>query len=73
MDAIGNSTGLDLSGATCVKIVATRDSVAAGDDIDAPHERQFSFKASTSVAQAHHFKPITLVGGRGPLYPGLDQ
>jgi hypothetical protein len=35
-----------------MKIVTTRDSVAMGDDVDAPHERQFSFSDSTSVEQA---------------------
>jgi hypothetical protein len=35
-----------------MKIFATRDSVAAGDDVDAPHERQFSFPDLTSVQQA---------------------
>jgi hypothetical protein len=35
-----------------MKILATRDSVAAGDDIDAPHERQFSFPGLASVEQA---------------------
>jgi hypothetical protein len=35
-----------------MKIVSTRDSVAMGDDIDVPHERQFSFPDSTSVENA---------------------
>lgn len=35
-----------------MKIVVTRDSVAMGDDIDAPHEREFSFQESTSVEEA---------------------
>jgi hypothetical protein len=35
-----------------MKIVATRDSVAMGDDIDAPHERTFLFNESTSIERA---------------------
>lgn len=35
-----------------MKIIVTRDSVAAGDDTDAPHERQFAFPDSTSIEQA---------------------
>jgi hypothetical protein len=35
-----------------MKILATRDSVAAGDDADAPHEQQFSFPDLTSIHQA---------------------
>jgi len=35
-----------------MKIIATRDSVAMGDDADAPHERGFSFPDSTSVEEA---------------------
>ena len=35
-----------------MNIVATRDSVAMGDDIDAPHEQYFSFPDSTSIEQA---------------------
>ena len=43
---------LDLSDANCMKIVTTRDSVSMGDDVDAPHERQFSFLESASVEEA---------------------
>jgi hypothetical protein len=35
-----------------VKIRATRDSVAAGDDVDAPHERIYSLPDSLSPLQA---------------------
>jgi hypothetical protein len=35
-----------------MKILATRDSVAMGDDADAPHEQHFSFPDSTSIEQA---------------------
>lgn len=35
-----------------MKIVTTRDSVAMGDDVDAPHERNFSFREPTSVEEA---------------------
>ena len=34
-----------------MKVYATRDSVAAGDDVDAPHERVFSFPDSLSPLQ----------------------
>jgi hypothetical protein len=33
-----------------MKIIATRDSVCAGDDGDAPHERSFSATESTALA-----------------------
>jgi len=35
-----------------MKIIATRGSVAMGDDVDAPHEQRFSFSDSTSIEQA---------------------
>lgn len=35
-----------------MKIYATRDSVAAGDDVDAPHERVFSFPEPLSTLDA---------------------
>jgi hypothetical protein len=35
-----------------MKILATRDSVAMGDDVDAPHEQHFSFPDSTPIEQA---------------------
>jgi hypothetical protein len=35
-----------------MKIVATRDSVSAGDDVDAPHRQEFSFEKEVSVADA---------------------
>lgn len=47
-----NSTGLQLTDAKRMEIVATRDSVAMGDDVDAPHEQRFSFSDSISVEQA---------------------
>lgn len=34
-----------------MKVYATRDSVALGDDVDAPHERVFSFPDSLSPLQ----------------------
>jgi len=34
-----------------MKVLATRDSVAAGDDVHAPHERIFSFPDSLSPLQ----------------------
>ena len=49
---MGNSTGLELTDAKHMKVVTTRDSVAMGDDVDAPHEQRFSFPDSTSVEQA---------------------
>lgn len=35
-----------------IRATLTRDSVAAGDDCDAPHERAMSFESGTTVEQA---------------------
>jgi hypothetical protein len=35
-----------------MEIIATRDSVAMGDDVDAPHERCFSFTVAVPIEQA---------------------
>ncbi len=35
-----------------MKIHVTRDSVAAGDDCDAPHHREFSFPDTTTIEDA---------------------
>ncbi|WP_092414802.1 hypothetical protein [Collimonas sp. OK307] len=35
-----------------MKIITTRDSVAAGDDVDAPHRREFEFADGTSLPDA---------------------
>jgi hypothetical protein len=47
-----DSTGTCISGAKCMQIITTRDCVAMGDDVDAPHEQQYSFQDSTSIEQA---------------------
>jgi hypothetical protein len=52
-----------------MKIIVTRDSVAAGDDVDAPHRREFTFPndtpllaALTVIAQSSYLASI--FGGR---------